>query len=196
MMKLLSLAVAAAMVGSPAFAQNSVTDWTNGNYDVIGSAVGDDPGCIMTSTFNVAGRADVEFGLVLSGDQAIFSLTSTDWSAVQGQEYDGFAYYFPETETLYNGGVTLGYVHRYIEKGFTTSFDLDFLDRLAAENRLVVTRKPEGSEIAIVADLNLTGTGTAVAALRRCNTYVSNREAARIRRESRNDYIARDPFKN
>ena len=196
MRNIFALASIAALLASPSLAQNSVTSWSNGNYDITGSAVGEDPSCIMTSTFTIAGRADVAFALLLTGDDAIFALTSTDWSAVQGQVYEGFAYYFPEADSLFNGGVTRGYVHRSIEKGFVTSFGPDFLDRLAAENRLVVGRQPEGGEVVIVADLNLIGTGTAVAALRRCATHVTQREAARIRRENRNDYIARDPFAN
>ena len=195
-MKLLALTAAAALLASPAVAQNTVTSWTNGSYDVDGSTPGETPACIMTSTFEIPGRSDVKFNLLWDGDKVLFALTSYDWSAEDDKEYDGFTYYFPQSEAIFDGGVTFGYVEGYINKGFLTSFTTDFLDKLAAERRLIVARMPEGEDMVIVADLNLTGTGTAVAALRRCATHVANREAARIRRESRNDYIERDPFKN
>lgn len=194
-MKFLALATALALLSSPALAQNSVTKWSNGNYDVTGSLPGDDPACIMTATFEIEGRSDVEFNLLWDGDQVAFVLTSNDWSAEKGVEYDGFSYYFPNSESIFNGGTTVGYVSSYLDKGFLTTFDSDFMDRLAAENRLMVGRMPEGQDMLVVADLNLAGTGSAVAALRRCTTHVINREAARIRRESRSDYIERDPFK-
>lgn len=195
-MKLIALAAAAALLASPAIAQNSVTSWSNGSYDVDGSSPGETPGCIMTSTFEIPGRSDVKFNVLWDGEAAWFALTSYDWSAEKGKEYDGFYYYFPQSEAMFDGGVTTGYVSDYINKGFLTSFDSDFLDKLAAETRLMVGRMPEGQDMSVVADLNLTGTGTAVAALRRCATYVNNREAARLRRENRLDYIERDPFKN
>lgn len=197
-MKLLSIAVASlALLATPALAQNSVTNWTNGSYDVTGSSVGEKPVCIMTSTFEIAGRSDVKFYLTWDGEMALFSLASSGWSADKDKEYNDFGYYFPTSDSLFDGGVTTGIVFDYIYKGFLTAFDSDFLDKLAAENRLFVARDGAGEDdVTVVADLNLTGTGTAVAALRRCATFVANREAARIRRESRNDYIERDPFKN
>lgn len=199
-MRMLSMAASAALLlcASPAAAQSTnweTSYWEGTNYDVTASAVGATPGCIMTSTFRVEGRSNIDFALTYNGERAIFSLTSPDWSAVDDQRYDGFNYYFPQSETIFNGGATHGYVYQYINKGFVTSFGDDFLVRLAAENRLVVGRMPDGGEMTIVADLNLTGSAPAVAALRRCTTHVVNREAARIRRESRNDYIARDPFR-
>lgn len=194
MLRIVAIASAAAMLASTASAQSSVTNWANANYDVTGSAVGENPNCLMSSSFAVAGRADIEFALLLNEERAIFSLTSRDWSAVHDQEYEGFAYYFPQSQTLYDGGVTLGYVFRYSEKGFSTLIDLGFLDNLAAENRLVVVRQPDVGDLVVVADLDLTGTAAAVAALRRCVAYVTDREAARLERERRNDYIAKDPF--
>lgn len=148
----------------------------------------------MTSVFEIEGRADVKFNLLWDGDTAYFALTSYDWSAVKGQEYDGFVYFFPKSDDIYSGGKTVGYVEGLINKGFLTTFASDFLDRIAADDQLVVGRMPEGQEMAIVADLNLVGTAAAVAALRRCFTHVERRESARIRRERQNDYISRDPF--
>lgn len=193
-MKVLATVLSLALMASPALAQNSVTNWSNANYDVTGSSPGEKPGCIMTSTFEIEGRSDVDFNLLWDGETALFALTSWDWSAVKGREYDGFVYYFPQSKTIYDNGTTLGYVHATINKGFVTMFGGDFLDKLAAENRLMVNRMPDGQDMVVVADLNLEGTAAAVAALRRCANYVNGREAARIRRESRNDYIARDPF--
>lgn len=195
-MKLLAVAAIASLIAAPAFAQNSVTSWGSANYDVTGSTPGETPGCIMTSTFEIAGRSDVEFALLWDGEEAVFALTSVGWSAVKGEEYEGFVYYFPNSEDIYSGGKTYGYVYDYINKGFMSSFGPEFLDRLAADSRLVVAREKEGEEPTIVADFNLVGTSAAVAALRRCATFVNNREAARIRRESRNDYISKDPFAN
>lgn len=195
-MKLLAIAAIASLLATPALAQNSVTSWGNANYDVTGSSPGQTPGCIMTSTFEIAGRSDVEFNLLWDGETAVFALTSVGWSAVKGEEYSGFVYYFPQSEDIYSGGNTYGYVHEYINKGFMSSFGPEFLDRLAADSRLVVGRDQEGQDMTIVADLNLVGTSAAVAALRRCATFVNNREAARIRREGRNDYITKDPFAN
>lgn len=195
-MKLIAIAAIASLLAAPAFAQNSITSWGNANYDVTGSTPGDSPGCIMTSTFEIAGRSDVEFNLLWDGETAVFALTSVGWSAVKGQEYEGFSYYFPKSEDFYSGGKTYGYVHDYINKGFMSTFGPEFLDRLAADTRLVVARSQEGQDPTIVADFNLVGTSAAVAALRRCATFVNDREAARIRREGRNDYITRDPFAN
>lgn len=195
-MKLIAVAAIASLLAAPAFAQSSITSWGSANYDVTGSAPGDKPGCLMTSTFEIAGRSDVEFNLLWDGETAVFALTSVGWSAVKGQEYDGFVYYFPNSEDFYSGGKTYGYVHDYINKGFMSTFGPEFLDRLAADTRLVVARSQEGQDPTIVADFNLVGTSAAVAALRRCATFVNNREAARIRREGRNDYISRDPFAN
>lgn len=196
-MKLIAAAILAlSMLASPALAQNTVTAWSNSHFDVDGSSPGDDPGCIMTATYAIPGRADVDFNLLWDGEQAIFALTSTGWSAEKGQTYPDFYYYFPKSESLYSGGLTGGYVYEYIHKGFMTAFDPEFLDKIAAEPSLVVSRIPEDGELTVVADLNLTGSAPAIAALKRCTDYVIEREAARIRRESRNDYIARDPFKS
>lgn len=190
--------IVALVVGSatPAAGQNSVTNWSNAHYDVVGSSPGqDDEGCIMNSTFEIEGRSSVKFSVLWDGESATLALTSYDWSAVRGQEYSGFSYYFPDSETLYDGGVTRGFVEGYINKGFITQFPAEFLDRLAAENRLFVTREIEGREdLVVVADLYLVGSSDAVAALKRCATHVVAREEARRRRESHSDYIERDPF--
>lgn len=196
-MKLLAAAaLALSLLASPALAQTSVTSWTNGYFDVDGASPGDAPSCIMTTTYAIPGRSDVYFALLWDGDKVLFALTSTDWSAEKGQEYPDFYYYFPQSEDIYSEGTTLGYVYEYINKGFMTSFDPEFMDKIAREPQLMVGRMPEGGDMTVVADLNLQGSGTAIAALKRCTTYVVNRESARIRRESRNDYISRDPFKS
>lgn len=189
-----AVAFALSMLASPALAQNTVTAWSSGNYDVDGSAPGEDPGCIMTASYAIPGRPDVDFNLLWDGKQVIFALTSTAWSAEKGETYPDFQYYFGDSQSLYNGGLTAGYVHDYIHKGFMTSFEPEFMDKIAAETQLIVGRMPEGGELTVVADLNLEGSAPAIAALKRCTAFVINREAARIRRESRNDYISRDPF--
>lgn len=193
-MKLLAIAAIASLLATPALAQNSVTSWSSDNYDVTGTEPGKSPACIMTSTFYIPGRADVKFNLLWDGEQVTFGPTSTAWSAVEGEEYEGFIYYFSKSTNIYGDGLTTGYVTDYINKGFITTFGPEFLDDLAADTRLTVARAKEGEELTIVADFNLDGTSAAVAALRRCATYVNNREAARIRRESRSDYITKDPF--
>lgn len=196
-MKLLAITAALALLASPVLAQNSVTAWSGEGYNVVGAAPGDDPGCIMFATYEIDGRSDVEFNLVWNGEKAFMALTSLDWSAERDKVYEGFFFYFPQSDAIYNGGVTTGYVQDYVRKGFLTGFEPDFLDRLASEDRLFVMRLSETDEEGtVVADLGLKGSGAAVAALRRCAAHVERREAARIERESRNDYIARDPFKS
>ena len=152
-MKLLSIAAASlALLASPVLAQNSTTNWSNGSYDVTGSSVGEDPACIMTSTFEIEGRSDVKFYLVWDGETALFSLASSGWSADKDREYNDFGYYFPKSDSLFNGGVTSGILLDYIYKGFLTSFDSSFLDKLASEDRLFVARDgPEDDDVTVVA---------------------------------------------
>jgi len=182
------MGVGFALLGSPVLAQDW-PGWGSDHFDV-GSY---ETGCAIQSTFDREGRSSIKFNVLYDGERPMLWIASMDWSAVPSQEYRDLHFAFDEE--IFSGGTSVGQTFDHIYKGFITPFPPEFLDHLAADDRLMVFRATEeAEEPMLVADFGLAGSGAAVAALRRCTAWVLNRNAERERRERANDYIERDPF--
>lgn len=141
--------------------------------------------CALHAEYPIPGRAPIKLS-VMSGDgQTFLALSSTDWSARDGEAY---TLKF-DLGTISYSGAAVGAVAGHINKGFIAKMDDTFLDAFATAPDLYVTR-----ERAVVAHLNLRGTAAAVSTLRRCVSHVDAASAARRAQEKRVDYISADPF--
>lgn len=161
--------------------QIEVRDWpTPGGWQVVQH----DEGCALGNTYYPDGRQPVTIIVIPTEEVIAVSLSSPDWSAVAGQEYE-------ITYRLGSGGYTVQAVgfRDEADRGFTAYFAPDFLDRFAAASGLHVSRGE-----AVVTNISLRNSAAAVAAVRRCSNFVSAARAEQARREQRWDYIERDPF--
>jgi len=150
--------------------------------------------CALSSTYSFDGRSDVRISLHFNAEFAVLFLTSADWSAEEDAVYEGFGFHFLSPDASFHGEIR-GYAGDGYERGFMAKLNPAFVDSFAASRRLLVTRTSNpGEEAAIVTDLNLVGSGAAIAALKRCARLVADRNAEQARREARYTYIARDPF--
>lgn len=140
--------------------------------------------CAISTSYDFDGRSPVELTLFYEDDKVSVLLTSSDWSNRTGEIYEvsyqlgGYSYAGEAT-----GLVTSG------RPGFVAKFEPTFLTDFAAASALLVTR----GEV-IITHLSLSGSGAAVATVRRCLEHVQRTNAAQARREQRWDYIPEDPF--
>lgn len=149
--------------------------------------------CTAGTTINLPGRAPTKIHWVYFGGEhssAHLLLESTDWSAVQGQQYEGFVFQFTNPNTYVQGlpaqGVDGG--------GFKVELPIQALDAFAVAQRFTVARGAEPESAAIILDMNLVGSGAAIRALKQCADNVFQRNAATDRAEASFSHIARDPF--
>ena len=142
-------------------------------------------GCVLEADYPIPGRAPIRLAVMSDGSEAHLMMTSTDWSARKGENYD---LSFTMGRWAYTGKAT-GIVEEYVNNGFIASFDSSFLEDFAAAPGLYVTRNET-----VVANLSLTGTSAATRMLSRCVAHVTAANAAAAERERRVAYIAADPF--
>jgi hypothetical protein len=185
---MIGLGALCCSVPTAAHAQN----WDAGGFTIT---TGDD-NCVMTNEFEFDGRPDVQFAVLYDGDSVFISVASSGWSNKDGDEYRDIVYFFRNPDRLYTGGVSRGFVHGYLYKGFGTFLNVDALDALASAQSLVIGRDGEGDDdFVLVTHVNLSGSSAAVASLKRCTAQVQRANAERARREQRWDHIEKDPFK-
>lgn len=181
MKKLSSFALALLTVTAafPALGQQ----WpTTGNFDV--SEV--EGGCILTGSFEIDGRSDVELFVASRPDAVRIALASQDWSKpepsfeVTFQFHPGVASYTGQASALTLDG---------IGNGFVLEFRPNVLDAFASASTMMVKRGET-----VVDHIDLHGTAAATATLRRCTAAVTAREAGQARRAKEFEYVPRDPF--
>lgn len=174
--------VIAALVFAAAPAVGQVRDWPSSQgFDVLQL----DDSCVITTTYDFDGRSSVRLSLFWDGARADLFLSSLGWSNRASAPYavqyslGGFVYEGNARGLVSDGGY----------KGFVSGFDPAFLGDFARAESLYVTTGDT-----VVTHLNLSGSGAAIATLRRCTDHVQEANAEQARRERRWDYIAPDPF--
>jgi len=173
--------LAGLFASAPAVAQDyaprDVGGWTV-------AASKDKLGCFLTRTYPVTGETTLLLGLDIDGSNHL-SVLNANWSIRQKERWK-------LTFRLSHGGYT---EHEVIgmtsdgKKGFVTNFEAKFPAYFASSKALHIYRGDVPVE-----QLNLEGSGAAVAELRRCVALFAERPAAGARDKGRSGRIPRDPF--
>ena len=146
-----AIAICATAAAAGDYPTRAVGPW-------VVSASSDQLGCFLTRTY--AGNRDttLQFGIDRDGSNRL-TLLNTDWSITRKQR---LALNFRLSNAAFPRHAAVG-IAADGKKGFVTSFGADFPTHFAASRYLRVDL--DGTP---VADLDLNGSGAAVAELRRC----------------------------
>jgi hypothetical protein len=170
---LLAGLLASTQAGAQGFPAKDVGGWTV-------AASKDGEGCFLTKTFAGAGGTTLLLGLDRDGSNHL-SLLNANWSIKAKERWK-------LTFKLSAGGYAK---HQVVgmasdgKKGFVTSFDAKFPAHFATSKAIHIYRGDVPVE-----QLNLEGSGAAVAELRRCIGVIGTAVAE----TGRSDRIPKDPF--
>jgi len=164
---------------TPAMAR--AREWPSaGGWDVIEV----DDGCGVHLTYEGAGETELSVLLLITGGTVVF-VANSDWSIKTDQEYD---LSFHLDGVAYSGGKSMGTTIS-AKPAIMAPMSSGFLEHFAAGKSLHIYRGKT-----LVDQLSLTGTGAAVAMLRRCVQSVKVRADAAAREKARWAHIPKDPF--
>jgi len=159
-------------------------DWTIGG----GGGTNGQGSCIAISEWPSETRGTTKLALWANNDGAILlTLTNRNWSAVQDAEYGDIQ--ISTEDNTYTGGKSLG-VASGIDKGFSTWMPMEFLGDFGKARRLAA-KKGDGW----MADLDMVGSGAALATLKDCLRGVARADAEWRRDAEQEAHLAEDPFK-
>lgn len=179
---LLPLALAASLFATVPVAAADDLPRDIGGWTLAQS--GDSKGCFLSRQFDGVGHTTLLLGLDLDGTNRL-SLLNDNWSISPKARVkldfrlSGGGYVKHDAVGLASNG----------QKGFVTTFDAKFPTYFATSTALQVARGPVPVE-----QLDLTGSGAAVAALRRCVDALRAAPKAETGKTLRSDAIPRDPF--
>jgi len=144
----------------------------------------DRKGCFVTRTYQGPGETTLLLGLDVDGSNHL-SVLNANWSI---KPNDRMALTFRLSNGGYPKHPVVGMVSED-KRGFVTSFEAKFLTYFAASRALNIYRGDVPVE-----QLNLEGSGAAVAELQHCVGIFRSNAATGGRGEGRSDQIPRDPF--
>lgn len=148
------------------------------------SAADDGEACIMSLDYEGEGETSLIFSLKLDGDN-LLAMMNYNWSIKEGEKLD---LEYRLSNGTYEKHPSFGFASGG-KKGFGTQFENKFSDYLAQSKYLHVYRDGK-----VVDNVSLTGTGVAVAELRRCLGIIRANDAAEAREKARFSHIPLDPF--
>lgn len=149
--------------------------------------------CTAGTRVELPGRAPIKINWVTFANEPISAhllLESDDWSAVEGQSYDGFVFQFSSPNTFVQGLPVVGVG----DGGFKVELPTQALTAFAEAQRLTVARGDDPTSANIILDMRLIGSSAAVRALKDCTENVGQKIAAAARAEASVNHITRDPF--
>ncbi|QNQ10712.1 hypothetical protein [Sphingomonas alpina] len=168
---------ASADASAQDYAMRDVGGWTV-------AASKDKDGCFLTRTYGGAGETTLLLGIDIDGSNHL-SVLNSNWSIKQ---MDRLKLNFRLSTGGYSRQLVVG-MESAGKKGFVTSFETKFPSYFAASKALHIYRGDVPVE-----QLNLDGSGAAVAELRRCVDIYRAKPVAGGREKGRSDQIPRDPF--
>jgi hypothetical protein len=167
--------------GAHAFAQEyparAVGGWTV-------AASKDDKGCFLTRTYERAGGTTLLLGLDTDGSNRL-SVLNDNWSIKQ---MDRWELNFRLSKGGYSNHAVVGMTSGG-KKGFVTNFETEFPSHFAKSRALHIYRGDVPVE-----QLNLDGSGAAVAELRRCVGLIADKAAGGAGEKGSSGEIPTDPF--
>jgi hypothetical protein len=168
---------AGAYASAQEYSMRDVGGWTI-------AASKDKKGCFLTRTYDGPGATTLLLGVDIDGSNHL-SVLNENWSIKPDDRLD-------LNFRLSNGGYSKHPVVGMAsedKKGFVTSFETKFISYFATSKALHIYRGDVPVE-----QLNLDGSGAAVAELQNCVGIFKAKTAAGAREEDRSDQIPRDPF--
>ena len=168
---------ASANASAQIYAMQNVSGWAV-------AASKDKKGCFLTKTYDGAGETTLLLGVDIDGSNHL-SVLNDNWSI---KPKDRLNLSFRLSNGGYSDHPVVGMVSEE-KKGFVTTFETKFLSYFATSKALHIYRGDVPVE-----QLNLEGSGAAVAELRRCVEIYKARPAAGPREKERSGLIPRDPF--
>jgi hypothetical protein len=168
---------ASAYASAEEYSMRDVGGWTV-------AASKDKKGCFLTRTYEGAGGTTLLLGLDIDGGNHL-SVLNDNWSIKQ---MDQLKLNFRLSSGGYPNQLVVG-MESEGKKGFVTNFETEFPSYFAASRALHIYRGDVPVE-----QLNLDGSGAAVAELRRCVDVYKAKTSAGARDKGRSDRIPRDPF--
>jgi hypothetical protein len=178
---MLHLAIAATMLvrTAPAFANYATRDvgpW-------LVSASSDKQGCFLTRTYPGPRATTLQFGLDVDGSHRL-TILNANWSVMEKEQ---LRLNFRLSNASFPRHLAIG-IAAEGKKGFVTSFGAAFPSTFAASDFLHIRRGDVPVE-----DLDLDGSGAAVAEMRKCVDRFSSTRAFSPSKEDA-DRIPIDPF--
>lgn len=177
LLALLPMVVAGAEASAQSYAPQTLGDWTV-------AASKDGQGCFLTRSYPVDGNTSVLLGMDRDGSNHL-SVLNDHWSIKQQQQVK---LNFRLTRGGYPNHAAVGLAADG-KRGFVSAFEAKFPDHFATSKALHIDRG--GVK---VAQLDLTGSGAAVAELRRCVAAQTGPAPRAASSGEGSSDIPRDPF--
>ena len=175
----------ALLIGLSGGAAASAQDYAMQDVGAWTVAAGkDQKGCFLTRTYDGAGATTLLLGLDIDGGNHL-SVLNGNWSI---KPKDRLKLTFRLTNGGYPAQPVVGMASGE-KKGFVTSFEPKFVAYFATSEKLHINRGDVPVE-----QLNLNGSGAAVAELRRCVALYTAKAATGAQEKGRSDKIPKDPF--
>ena len=130
------------------------------------------------------GATNLLLSLDIEGANSLM-VDNYNWSTKDDEEYD-IDYYL--TAGVYDKHASRGYEHKG-RHGFVTYFEAKFLTYFAASKSLDIRRGD-----VVVDELSLSGSGAAIAEMRRCVGLLKAKADAEAREKAKWAHIPKDPF--
>lgn len=141
-------------------------------------------GCVMYRPSAEIGGTELVVFTFTDTDNVRILVSNSAWSAVKDAEY---ALDYVIDGKPYRSAISTGYEVSDGRKGFRRVFEPDFVNAIAAGKELRILTGET-----LVAKLSLSGSGAAIATVRRCTAALIDEEKAK-KREKMNTVVA-DPF--
>lgn len=144
----------------------------------------DGQGCFLSRQYKGVGETSLLLGVDTDGSNHL-SVLNDNWSITPG---DQMQLNFRLSKGGYAKHAAVGMASAG-QRGFVTSFEAKFPDYFAASKTLDISRGAVPVE-----HLDLTGSGAAIAELKRCVDAYRNNKGAKTDTSNRSGVIPRDPF--
>lgn len=179
------IAISAALLAASLTSAANAADWAR---EIGGWNVGrTEDMCMMVKEFEGSGATEVTLFSDGNGSEVYLTIDNYNWSAKKDEAYrlkhslGDWDYTLPSVGTAESSG--------YGRKGFIAKLRDDYLADFAKSSSLTIMLGD-----VLVDDLNLSGSGAALSALRACAAELA-REAAKAERDrKRLEHIPTDPF--